>query len=307
MIPALSATASLRTRIGLARLNLDASVQTRCALDDTLATEYATAMQRGDTFPPVIVFFDGTTHYLADGFHRVRAAQACGALDIACDVHHGTGDDAFWYALDANRQHGARLTDADKRHAITLALAKWPTRSATEIATRIGVSHAWVSRLRRRSSTSRTSSAFIVRRNGYRYPVTQHAASVTPTEIAPLKPKSKAAVAARVAQLRALVDEGYTSDQIAPRVGMSVSGCRATMKRVGIVARADVVVGRRRNHDANRIVATMAMQAEFLCADTNLIDFSKLDPAQLPSWVRSLEQSRAALSAFIRQLKEQTP
>jgi hypothetical protein len=49
------------------------------------------------------------------------------------------------------------------------------------------------------------------------------------------------------------------------------------------------------------------MQAEFLCADTNLIDFSKLDPAQLPSWVRSLEQSRAALSAFIRQLKEQTP
>jgi hypothetical protein len=35
--------------------------------------EYREGLQRGDIFPPITVFFDGTHYYLVDGFHRYYA------------------------------------------------------------------------------------------------------------------------------------------------------------------------------------------------------------------------------------------
>jgi hypothetical protein len=32
----------------------------------------------GAKFPPVVVFFDGTNHWLGDGFHRTCAAEVAG-------------------------------------------------------------------------------------------------------------------------------------------------------------------------------------------------------------------------------------
>ena len=46
----------------------------------------------------------------------------------------GTREDALWCALGANRAHGQRLTSADKKHAIELALEAWPEQSQSRDA-----------------------------------------------------------------------------------------------------------------------------------------------------------------------------
>ena len=38
--------------------------------------------QQGAVFPPVIVFYDGTSYWLADGFHRVGATESLGRTAI---------------------------------------------------------------------------------------------------------------------------------------------------------------------------------------------------------------------------------
>jgi hypothetical protein len=61
----------------------DGATQPRARIDPALVGEYAADMRRGDEFPPVVVFFDGTDHWLADGFHRRDARRAAGHDDVA--------------------------------------------------------------------------------------------------------------------------------------------------------------------------------------------------------------------------------
>ena len=89
----------------------------------------------------VTVFQDGSTTYLADGFHRLEAHRRAGRREIEAEVQSGTREDALWFALGANGTHGHRLTAADKKHAIELALEAWPERSQRRIAEQIGCTH----------------------------------------------------------------------------------------------------------------------------------------------------------------------
>ena len=56
----------------------DLSLQTRAGTDADTINNYAEAMADGAQFPDVTVFTDGTHYWLADGFHRVRAAKQNG-------------------------------------------------------------------------------------------------------------------------------------------------------------------------------------------------------------------------------------
>ena len=97
--------------------------QARAALSETIIHEYAAAMARGDVFPPIEVYFDEMTYWLADGFHRVKAATIAGHTTIAAVVHAGGTREALRHAVSANEEHGYRRTDADRRHAVSLLLA----------------------------------------------------------------------------------------------------------------------------------------------------------------------------------------
>ena len=125
-------------KIPLAQIEIGAGTQARTRIDNALAEEYAEAMRDGAFFPPVIVFSDGKNSYLADGFHRVEAARRCGFLDIDAIEEQGTARDALWYALGANKAHGLRMSRADVRRAIGLALQEFPERSSRDIARQIG-------------------------------------------------------------------------------------------------------------------------------------------------------------------------
>ena len=132
------------TTLALDTIAVDAGTQVRSAINDDVVADYAERLAEGVTFPPVVVFHDGSQSYLADGFHRMLASRRAGREVIEAEVRPGTKTDALWYALGANRANGLRLTPADKQHAIRLAVTTWRDRSSTQIAEQIGCTHAYV-------------------------------------------------------------------------------------------------------------------------------------------------------------------
>ncbi len=135
--------------VGLSQLRLDQRAQPRAALNFFTVDEYAEAMRDGAQFPPITVFHDGTDYWVADGFHRVKAAEQIGLTDIAADVRQGTLRDAILFSVGANALHGMRRTNADKRRAVMTLLqddewAQWPQ---TKIAAACAVTQQYVSQL----------------------------------------------------------------------------------------------------------------------------------------------------------------
>ena len=138
-------------QVELHKLQLDSTIQSRTSLDMITIQEYAEDMRNGDEFAPVEVIFDGTqNYYVWDGFHRVSAAREAGIPRLNANVQRGTKQDAQWLALGANRNHGLRRTNEDKRRAVEMALQhpKAVRLSDYQIATHCGVGHTMVSRFR---------------------------------------------------------------------------------------------------------------------------------------------------------------
>ncbi|MDR3719111.1 MAG: hypothetical protein P4K98_09935 [Bryobacteraceae bacterium] len=106
----------------IANIRLDGGTQPRAALDSGAIEDYYEAMGAGVKFPAVTVFYDGTDYWLADGFHRVKAAFAAGFDAIECDLRQGTLEDAQWYSFSANKSNGLRRTNEDKQRAVKAAL-----------------------------------------------------------------------------------------------------------------------------------------------------------------------------------------
>ena len=102
-------------------------LQTRLLLSADTVEDYADAMRNRAKFPPVTVFADAerNTLWLADGFHRVAAAEASGFKHVKADVKPGTFADALKFALGANANHGLRRSNADKQHTLEMA---WDNR-----------------------------------------------------------------------------------------------------------------------------------------------------------------------------------
>jgi len=139
-------------------IRIDGKTQSREKINPDAVTEYAEAMNNqmggphstgsGQTWPPLTVFFDGTEYWLADGFHRLLAAQRNGKRNIKAEVIEGTRDDAAWASCAANKTHGIRRTNADKRKAVEMALRLQPKMSDDMIGRHVGVCREFVLRIR---------------------------------------------------------------------------------------------------------------------------------------------------------------
>ena len=133
-------------------------IQQRKQLDEECIKEYVEAIADGADFPPVDVYDDGESLFLADGFHRVEAYRQTGIATVAVTIHKGTKRDAILHAVGANATHGLRRTNDDKRKAVLTLLndSEWGQWSDTAIAKRIGVTQPFVSKVRR----NRTQNGF---------------------------------------------------------------------------------------------------------------------------------------------------
>lgn len=136
--------------IAIAKIRMDGGTQPRAQIFEEVVAEYAEDMKQGSVFPPVTVYYDGEEYWLADGFHRVRAKEAIGEIDITAEVYLGTQRDAVLYAVGANAAHGLRRTNADKYRSVERLLRdrEWNRWSNREIAKRCGVSDPFVGKIR---------------------------------------------------------------------------------------------------------------------------------------------------------------
>jgi hypothetical protein len=134
--------------ISLETINIHGGTQSRLKTTDDAVESYADEMTQGAVFPPIAVYFDGATHWLADGFHRFLAAKRIERSTILAEVHEGGRLDALRHALGANATNGVCRTNADKRNAIEIALEEWPDRANPVIAEICRVSADLVRRVR---------------------------------------------------------------------------------------------------------------------------------------------------------------
>lgn len=142
----------MKTRI--IRLNdivIDAGTQQREKINDEVVAEYSEFVKCGDKFPPVTVFFNGIDYYLADGFHRYFANKHADIEEIEADIFEGTKRDAKFYSLGANKSHGLRRSNQDKKKAVLEMItdSEWGELPSRDIGNHIGVSHAYVNKMRR--------------------------------------------------------------------------------------------------------------------------------------------------------------
>lgn len=142
-------------------IRVDGGTQMRAKLCEATVEEYTRLFKSGAKLPPVDVFFDGTDHWLADGFQRLTGAYDAGLQTIQAVVHKGTQRDAILFACGANSDHGLPRSNADKRRAVETLLndAEWVKWSDGKIAEAAAVSRPFVSDVRAQLETVSSSPA----------------------------------------------------------------------------------------------------------------------------------------------------
>lgn len=125
--------------VEIEQIRIDGDTQSRERIDEAAVGEYAEALERGERFPAVEVFFDGKDMWLAGGFHRWHAHRKAGKTKILANVLRGTREEAQWHACAENRTHGLRRTRADIERAVKLALRLRPNESDRKLAEHCGV------------------------------------------------------------------------------------------------------------------------------------------------------------------------
>lgn len=134
--------------LSLDLINLYGGTQARVQTSDEAVESYADEMNQGTVFPPIDVYFDGATYWLADGFHRYLATKRNQRPTILAAVQPGGRTDALRHALGANATNGVYRTNADKRNAAEIALEEWPDKANPVLAELCRVSVDLVRRCR---------------------------------------------------------------------------------------------------------------------------------------------------------------
>lgn len=70
----------------IALIAIDNRDITRHKIRHELIAQYSEDMKNSAHFPPITVFFDGSTHWLLDGLHRIYAKKAIGGTEILAEV-----------------------------------------------------------------------------------------------------------------------------------------------------------------------------------------------------------------------------
>lgn len=194
--PAAGAIATA-TELPIAQVRRDGGTQPRAAIDPGAVAAYADDMREGrwhwDRDLPV-VFYDGSTYWLADGFHRFASAEQAELTAVPCDVRQGDRRAAILHSVGANANHGLRRTNEDKRRAVATLLsdAEWSQWSDREIARRCQVSHELVNGMRPSLSDSDSENRIYTTKHGT--PATMNTAPIAARSLNGPTPQALTAV-----------------------------------------------------------------------------------------------------------------
>ncbi|MDF5722998.1 MAG: ParB N-terminal domain-containing protein [Rhizonema sp. PD37] len=158
--------------LALDEIRRDGGTQPRAAINLQHVKLLEEQMEDGQQLEPVIVFYDGESYWLADGFHRWHAHRNREEEVITCVIHTGSRRDAVLYSVGANADHKPALPRSrdDKRRAVMTLLndPEWHKWSDREIARRCCVSHDFVNRTRKSICHLMTDTKFNKERKAQR-------------------------------------------------------------------------------------------------------------------------------------------
>ena len=114
--------------------------------------------------PPIVVFREDETYWLADGLHRVLAVDRAGRCTIDVDLRAGSRREAklFWVSRidqtvpDAIPPGCLQLTMRDLEHQVRTLLREFPEKRIEQIARHVGVSVALVKQVKREAGPGQT-------------------------------------------------------------------------------------------------------------------------------------------------------
>ena len=156
--------------VALDKIRIDCGTQARAELNQDAVRDYAQAVKGGAVLPAVEVYFDGSSYYLVDGFHRYFAAKKNGAKSMRCEVVNGSLHEARLRACAVNASHGLQRSNADKRRSVNLCLDElteggeaWSER---QIAKHCGVSHQLVGEVRAERGERERAASYQQRDDG---------------------------------------------------------------------------------------------------------------------------------------------
>ncbi len=139
--------------LDLEEVRRDGGAQPRTKIDLHHIKRLEEQMEDGQEIEPVVVFYDGESYWLADGFHRWNAHRNLEIPTIRAIIYQGSRRDAILYSVGANADHKPALprSRADKRRAVLSLLndPEWKQWSDREIARVCKVDHKTVGKIRK--------------------------------------------------------------------------------------------------------------------------------------------------------------
>ena len=103
-----------------------------------------------------------------------------------------------------------------------------------------------------------------------------------------------------------LAAQGYTSRQMAERVGVRDDRVRDIAREYDIDIPADRVVGKQRRIDHTAAIESAVTELDNWASSLSYIDIAEADFTEADEWVSSLTNSLTELRRFIKQIKEKT-
>jgi len=177
----------------IASIRRDGGTQVRANLSEHTIRDYAAQMEAGDLFPPVVVWYDGASYWLSDGFQRVAAAEQAGRTSILAEIRRGSLSDARWSSYAANSRHGVRRSKDDILNAIRHALEHVNARmlSHNQLARHLNVPETTFRRLLKKLPPEARGATCIVTRNGKCYEMNTEAMRAGTRKPAAVRAKAK--------------------------------------------------------------------------------------------------------------------
>ncbi|MGH8615814.1 MAG: ParB/RepB/Spo0J family partition protein, partial [Gammaproteobacteria bacterium] len=130
--------------VALKDITVDPTIQIRRSNHEPTIRRYEESF---DKLPPVVVFKTADGMLLADGFHRVAAAERLGKYHVEAEIKKGTRDDALEYAVVANTKNADPLTPDERDEGIRRLKQLHPKWTLREIAEVMSVSYVTVKRV----------------------------------------------------------------------------------------------------------------------------------------------------------------
>lgn len=276
----------------------DGGTQSRAKINTYTVAEYAEKIKQGEELPPIVVFYDGSDYWLADGFHRYYATKKAGLSEINTEVINGTKRDAVLFSVGSNAEHGLPRTNADKHCAVNLLLKddEWMKWSSREIARRCKVSKTLVSDIRATLSVTdsmKTKRTFTHHKTGKE-------TTMKTGNIGQKKPAAE-----RIKEITALAAEAYSSPQIAAKIGVKPGHVRLLSRKHNIKIPGDVGAKRFKLIKTERMISETCDTLDGCVMGLDLIEdqLSDITPQQAAEWAKEFRTALKPINKFQRKLR----